>query len=234
MLEIIITILGTNFTKQLLPICKQLKWFVRDSIKDEEWSTTQNTLLFIKYFLTQCTESIESLCYKTKKSIIDINVLDIDLNLIQKKRSNSGEKKTSLKLKINNAIEDTGPKSAGRFRGRSIEMECNNKKEAEVIKGPRIVEYESVNSQFFFDKELGRYFCESFFIAGLPEKDAKLINNSESFVSSCCHQECAILPSFRPNILYRMPFKDTKNFELTHSVILLIKLGCWFMFPHWC
>jgi hypothetical protein len=219
MLEVIITIWGTNYTKQLLPVCKQIKSFVKDTIKDEEWSTTQNTILSIKYYLSENSESIDSINNK-KRSVIDINILDLDLNVIQKKRSNSGERKTSTILKFNAVEKHEKSKSPGKrlIRNRSIDMESNNIKETDVVKGPKVVEYESVSSQFYFDKEMGRYFCESFFIAGLPEKDAKLINNSESFIPICGHSECAILPSFRPQVLYRLPFKDTKAFELNNSV----------------
>jgi hypothetical protein len=211
MLEIIITIWSYNYTKKLLPICKQIKGFLKDQIRSEEWSTTQNTLLFIKYLLTDTDNTIDGISNK-KKSVIDIDVLDLDVNVLQKKRSNSGEKKkTSLKFVMEESARQ-------KKRNKSIEMESNNIKDDNGNKPPQIIEYDILNVHSQYEKELGKFFCESFFLAGLPKKDAKIINNSENYIPICGHKECSILPSFRPQILYRYPAKNTTTFELTDSV----------------
>ena len=59
-------------------------------------------------------------------------------------------------------------------------------------------------------------FCEGFFIASFPEKNAQIIEKSESFPALCGHKECSSLPSTKPEIIYRYPLKDTKNLELNN------------------
>ena len=59
-------------------------------------------------------------------------------------------------------------------------------------------------------------FCEGFFIASFPQKDGKVIENSQSFPAPCKHAECSKLPSMKPEIIFRYPLKDTKTLELNN------------------
>ena len=59
-------------------------------------------------------------------------------------------------------------------------------------------------------------FCEGFFIASFPQKDGKVIENSQSFPAACKHAECSKLPSMKPEIIFRYPLKDTKTLELNN------------------
>ena len=65
--------------------------------------------------------------------------------------------------------------------------------------------------------ETGREsFCQGFFIASFPQKDGKVIENSQSFPSPCGHAECSLLPAMKSEIIARYPLKDTKNLELNN------------------
>ena len=67
------------------------------------------------------------------------------------------------------------------------------------------------------EHETGREsFCEGFFIASFPQKDGKVIENSQSFPSPCGHAECSLLPAMKAEIIARYPLKDTKNLELNN------------------
>ena len=59
-------------------------------------------------------------------------------------------------------------------------------------------------------------FCEGFFVASFPTKNGEVIEDSESFPSSCGHKECSTFPSMKPEIIYRYPLEDTKNLELNN------------------
>lgn len=68
------------------------------------------------------------------------------------------------------------------------------------------------------EKKLGDYLCEAIFISGLSSKEAQLIKNSESYTSPCSHNDCAILPAYRPDILCRFPKHDLDYLSLSNSV----------------
>ena len=67
------------------------------------------------------------------------------------------------------------------------------------------------------EHESGREsFCEGFFIASFPQKEGQVIENSQSFPSSCGHEECSMLPAMKPEIICRYPLEDTKTLELNN------------------
>jgi hypothetical protein len=67
------------------------------------------------------------------------------------------------------------------------------------------------------EHEIGREsFCEGFFIASFPKKEGQVIENSQSFPSSCGHDECSMLPAMKPEIICRYPLEDTKTLELNN------------------
>ena len=67
------------------------------------------------------------------------------------------------------------------------------------------------------EHEIGREsFCEGFFIASFPKKEGQVIENSQSFPSSCGHEECSMLPAMKPEIICRYPLEDTKTLELNN------------------
>jgi hypothetical protein len=74
-----------------------------------------------------------------------------------------------------------------------------------------------LSSQNQKEYETGREsFCEGFFIASFPQKDAKVIEISQSFPAPCGHSECSLLPAMKAEIIARYPLKDTKNLELNN------------------
>ncbi len=63
------------------------------------------------------------------------------------------------------------------------------------------------------------YFCEAFMITGLPsKKKARIIPDSEGSPAPCRHSFCSKLPAFKPEILFRIPEKDTYKLELNSLV----------------
>ena len=58
--------------------------------------------------------------------------------------------------------------------------------------------------------------CEGFFISSFPTENAKALENTESFPSTCGHQTCSSLIAMQPEILYRYPSKDSKTLELNN------------------
>ena len=97
------------------------------------------------------------------------------------------------------------------------EQEENEKNEI-FLKGITYEQYlANLASQNIKEYESGREsFCEGFFIASFPQKDGKVIENSQSFPSPCGHAECSLLPAMKPEIIARYPLKDTKNLELNN------------------
>ena len=59
-------------------------------------------------------------------------------------------------------------------------------------------------------------FCRGFFIASFPQKNGKVIENSQSFPAPCGHKECSSLPAMQPEIIARYPLQDTKKIELNN------------------
>jgi hypothetical protein len=68
---------------------------------------------------------------------------------------------------------------------------------------------------------VGETFADMFFIAGLPFKGSKVITESEKILGPCKHKDCAILQSYRADLLHRFPNIDYKGFELNSHVNLI-------------
>ena len=47
-----------------------------------------------------------------------------------------------------------------------------------------------------------------------------VINESVNYTSPCCHEECSLMYGYKPEVIYRLPRKDFKNFELNNTVKL--------------
>ena len=66
------------------------------------------------------------------------------------------------------------------------------------------------------DKNIENTFCESFFLASYPEKDGKIIENSENICADCKHEICSILSAMQPEIIYKYPEKNIHGLELSN------------------
>ena len=62
-------------------------------------------------------------------------------------------------------------------------------------------------------------FCEAFFGVSLQNNKPKTINDSEPYIASCRHQKCGIFPAYKPEIIFRVPFNDSKKLDLNSTVI---------------
>jgi hypothetical protein len=125
----------------------------------------------------------------------------------------SKNQKQDEKAKPNN-IKESEPQ-----QNLKIEEKANESGDKELfLNGITYDKYLSkLKSQNIKEHESGREsFCDGFFIASFPQKDGKVIENSQSFPSPCGHSECSLLPAMKPEIVARYPLKDTKNLELNN------------------
>jgi hypothetical protein len=85
-----------------------------------------------------------------------------------------------------------------------------------------LIEAQLTHIQPNYEKKLGENFCEGFFISGLPLSDPKVINESVNYTSPCGHEECSLMYGYKPEVIYRLPRRDFKNFELNNTVKFLL------------
>jgi len=71
------------------------------------------------------------------------------------------------------------------------------------------------------EKHIPDSFCDGFFIAGLKQNNSLAVENSEDYISPCCHENCSMLPAYKPEILFRYPVKDSNRLELTNLTATL-------------
>ena len=144
-------------------------------------------------------------------------------NIYDIKEKNSNHYDSSQNVRKNDYII-TRPRY-GPKRNMTVQIDNNNSniKEEEIqkenfIEGINYDKYLSqLNSQKKKEYETGREaFCEGFFISSFPQKEGKVIENSQSFPSPCGHKECSDLPAMKPEIISRYPLKDTKTLELNN------------------
>ena len=129
---------------------------------------------------------------------------------------------TNFKLKTNLHIKQKSVDYLNVFKDvNKAFINSENKKNSEK----QILDYELIP----FKKEETIYtnldnnktknnFIESIFVAGLLPKNANVICDSENFTPTCCHRDCSILPSFRPEIIQKLPKENNSNFGLSNSV----------------
>ena len=46
-----------------------------------------------------------------------------------------------------------------------------------------------------------------------PKENGKLMENSEDFQAECTHIMCSMLPAMQPEIIYKYPEKDSKEYK---------------------
>lgn len=94
----------------------------------------------------------------------------------------------------------------------------NNHRNLTLDDDDTFIEAQLTDIQPNYEKKLGENFCEGFFISGLSLTDPKVINESVNYTSPCCHEECSLMYGYKPEVIYRLPRKDFKNFELNNTV----------------
>ena len=155
---------------------------------------------------------------------------------IKKDDENEKEKETKKpekleKMKLNTQLMKTKTLQVGKKRKTEI---LDSKSNDDFVVLDRILENNEDNSNQIFlqPKKYTQYldeqykknikhpyretFCEGFFIASFPKKDAKIIEINTSFMAQCQHEECSKLPGMKPEIIFRYPLKDTKTLELNN------------------
>ena len=56
-------------------------------------------------------------------------------------------------------------------------------------------------------------FCESFFLASFPTENGKIVEGSEKDLADCNHEDCSKLPAMLPEIIYKYPQDDKKDWK---------------------
>ena len=204
--------------------------FIQNNIIFEEWAGNHNTILNIKYVMSNYNDLTNEYRGRKNSKIEDIKLKTID---IEQQKSNSVERKGSdirdnSSSDDNKSDEDTIVKISRRM-SKSIDSRKNTSEEVKKNIDVKIVDYSHTKTHIYYKKDIGKNFCESFFISGLT-KDSRLILNSEGFNPTCGHKDCAILPSFKPDILFKYPATDSNLLELNNSV-LIINIDSGIMLP---
>lgn len=132
------------------------------------------------------------------KTLVDLEIYSADSNQLSNQKAGSNVMKCFSLL-------NTAP---------------NSTTATNISQNKNIIDFQNINIEKDIEKKLGDYFCEAFFISGIPYKKANLSNNTDTYLPLCSHKECSILPSYKPEILYKYPPKDTKCYELNNSVYL--------------
>ena len=131
-------------------------------------------------------------------------------NLKEKRNQDINEFKLNVVKKISVSLEPTS----------SPDFEINSGIEENefFLKGVRYDQYlAKLLDEKKKEHEDGREpFCRGFFIASFPQKNGKVIENSQSFPAPCGHDECSSLPAMQPEIIARYPLLDTKKIELNN------------------
>ena len=202
--------------------------FIQNNIIFEEWAGNQNTILNVKYVLSNICDLTSEYRGRRNSKIEEIKMNSIDIDL---QKSNSVERKGKDNLGNSNSDDNKSDEdivvNVKRRLSKSIDSKKNKLEEIQKSVDVKIIDYSHTKTHVYYKKDIGKNFCESFFIAGVS-KDSRLILNSEGFNPTCGHKDCAILPSFKPDILFKYPATDSNLLELNNSV-LLIYIDCWIM-----
>ena len=133
---------------------------------------------------------------------------------------NTSFKKTNTIQLGNNTskkIEDLAPKAHDDFIVLDMISEKNEDNLNEIFLTPKkYTQYLDEQYKKNIKHPYRETFCEGFFIASFPKKDAKVIEINTSFMAQCQHEECSKLPGMKPEIIFRYPLKDTKTLELNN------------------
>ena len=128
--------------------------------------------------------------------------------------SNSNKILTYLKINDSGKLKVNNFKDLENSMGNEIEKDFDSLESDnsyEVLKG--------IDTEFPTKYDT---FAECIFISGLNSNKLSLIEKSNEYPSICNHEECSLLPSFNPEILYFYK-KDKINFELSN--LISIKLN---------
>ena len=146
-----------------------------------------------------------------------ISQVKVDTEISEKNKENLNKNQNNYKnLKIKEEIkevsiqmdnsDDKRSKSTVK-KGHSQNLNNNNDKNKEF----EILEKITINSEFQTNS-----FCKAFFIASIPQKEPKIIENSENIKAFCGQNLCSSLPSFQPEIIYKYPQKDSQTLEINN------------------
>ena len=123
--------------------------------------------------------------------------------------SNSNKILTYLKINDSGKLKINNFKDLENSMGNEIEKDFDSLESDnsyEVLKG--------IDTEFPTKYDT---FAECIFISGLNSNKLSLIEKSNEYPSICNHEECSLLPSFNPEILYFYK-KDKINFELSNLI----------------
>ena len=82
-----------------------------------------------------------------------------------------------------------------------------------------------IESNLIPETVINESFCMGFFMTSFNLENPQMIENSLELYSDCGHNMCTLASAIRPEIIFRYPKKDTKDFEIS-------ELGASMCFPN--
>ena len=119
--------------------------------------------------------------------------------------------KLDFSFNLNTQVNNTNKISINGSNSNETTNSSNNLKD---IQNNQIIKLQSEEMSF---SDLPS-FCDAFYIASIPIKNAILLDKRlDSKFSQCNHKNCSLLPSYNSDIIFKYPFKDKSpnNFSLT-------------------
>ncbi len=219
----------------------KLKTLTRDNVKEDIWTLSGESILNVKYHITEDKLVIRPLekagTHQPKMSNKDFKI-KIDLEEIMASKEKSPER-PKLQKKLSFLVPDS-------FKGRDKKKQLTTKNifhmdilRSAVLGKKDSIKNESTLPSSTLSNSLLQYtrleydnielekgevfeadtFADVFFICGLPKVGAKVISDSQTLEAPCKHKDCGIFRSYRPDILHRFPHTNYKSLNLCSSVL---------------
>ena len=140
-------------------------------------------------------------------------IKEVDKTNSQSNKENPNKNKNNSKnLEIKEEIKNTpnliNNRSKSTEKAKSSQK-SNNAKDKNI--DFEILEKILINSELQTNS-----FCKAFFIASIPKKEAKIIEDTENIKADCGEKLCSSLHSFQPEIIYKYPQKDSQTLEINN------------------
>ena len=140
----------------------------------------------------------------------------VDMINSEKNKENNRNENNSKNLKIKEEIKEVPIQIDNNDDKRSKStVKVANSQNSNYIKDKNI-EFEILEKITINSELQTNSFCKAFFIASIPQKDPKIIENSENTKAFCGQKLCSLLPSIQPEIIYKYPQKDSQTLEINN------------------
>ena len=202
-------------------INKELKNFEKNDDYNNNYNENYNQIMETsKYVNKKPSNTVyipkQAINPPKRNNIIPKNKQDNDFNI---------NKRLSKQININNAPNITKDKKEIQIsKKETIEKKSRSSKSLPKLKPKdnnvnnftNRIEFETLDKIPIKSESKINSFCKAFFIVSFPKHNNKIIKDSEGIRADCGHEECSLLPSYEPEIIYKFPEKDPKELELNN------------------